>query len=256
MNFEYTSENSVTEKPTESPSEKRYLAVSRSLAVLLEEVHALEVPETTLENWRKLGRIMYILDDVIDSAEPEAQEKIVQFLKDQVQESASSPESIYEKQESLTKASEILEEILQNMDEENKAFLQRLVVMLLDVTLAIKEKTDTREVVRLTRLEGQISAKLFIALLPVSFRQDEKYQEMTNLISRIGRIGNTYDTAIDLPGDFQAKQIKVTPTPLHRAAFIGAALADGMGILKKGILTPKTLKIFLKAFTEVTKDKE
>ena len=254
MNFE-TSKNipkATNEgEQNESSSEIRYASLAKGLESILEEVYDFEIPESTVVNWEKLSRLMYRLDHVIDQGSAQERKEITQALQTYLRQSQSGDIE----RSAIAHELQSLKEIEGIIDPENQDFFRRSVSLLLEVTESIKQSEDVKETVKLTLLEGQISSKLYLALLPASFRENEKYWEMCNLLSRIARVGNAFDTAVDLKNDFQENQVKISPTPLNRAAFIGAALSQGSGLIKMGALTPKNALNLLRSTRAVLMDK-
>ncbi len=78
-------------------------------------------------------------------------------------------------------------------------------------------------------------------------------KEIYALLSSIGRIGNIFDTALDLPGDFAQGQVSIPPSSFNRAYFVGRAMSECMRMKKQGVLTLPNMRALLGATVGVYK---
>jgi hypothetical protein len=73
-------------------------------------------------------------------------------------------------------------------------------------------------------------------------------------LTRLSRAGNSFDDFTDLPDDYKNGEIKVHPTVLNRLLFLGAALSDGLSMLKDVGFSKKIIKRCLQARRSVVED--
>lgn len=64
-------------------------------------------------------------------------------------------------------------------------------------------------------------------------------------LTRLGRAGNSFDSFVDLPSDYDNKQTKVKPNSLNRVLLLGAVLSDGWEVLKDVGLSKNLIKEFI-----------
>ena len=248
MNFEEISlpnKESGAQKELEK-SPKNYEKIAETFSVIVENVADMPIPEKTLEDWKSLCASMQIVDHRIDSTQDGAERnRLIQDIKTDLAGEGRD----FSHDESFAEAMDGVRALRDSLENDQKAAFVRSLSMLLDVLQKMKNEKDPHEVLKLTLLEGQMSARPFLPLLPKEFRDSPDYQQLTRALTRLGRVANTFDTFVDLPTDHKNEQVQIRPTPINRLMFLGAAISQTPGFLKRSGMSPELVE---KLFT-VTK---
>ena len=232
-------------------SERRYKKIGETFAMIIKENSNLSVPEKTIQEWKVLSFSTRIIDNKLDSIVDPAErlkftQEIINFLK--------GKEVDFSNEENINKAMLGVKNLIVNSKEnQGESFINSL-SNILKITEKIKTEKNPRTMVKLTRLEGQIAARLYLSFLPQEFRLSEKYRQLVHAFTRLGRAANSLDSFIDLPGDYHNKEVQVPPTILNRTLFLGAVLSDGLSIIKDIGLSKDLAKRFLLAIKHVVRD--
>lgn len=214
-------------------SRRNFEKAAHAVAVLVESVHGLPVPEKTVNQWRRLMGAVRIVDDRIDHLADTQQRlalvgKLRACLKNEAVEFPEDPH--------LAEAMREVAQLSDEIGDEKAHFLNTLFSLILTTTEEIRSEEDPHNLVRLTMLEGQLTAKLYLPFLPEEFKNGADYQELVRTLSIFGRTANAIDTLIDLPDDYRNEAISIEPTLKNRSLFLGAALANGTStILRTGL---------------------
>lgn len=232
----YSSEERV---PISSDSQKKkaafeismqnYKNAAEKLGPIIEEISLLKVPEETKTDWRILLASMrtvdYKLDQITDPVvRAEFTGKIVNSLE------GGQVDFSYDKD--LEKAMMDVRNLYLKLSEDHKRFFISSLLRILKVTEKIKIENDSKNFIRLTRIEGQISTRIFLLLLPEEFILSGNYRKLVHSITRLGRAANSFDSFVDLSADYNNKQTQIKPNVLNRLLFIGAILSDSVSMLK------------------------
>jgi len=223
-------------------SRRNFEKAAHAVAILVEEVHGLEVPEKTQNQWRRLMSAIRIVDDRIDHI-ANTQERLA--LVGKLRASLKGEPADFSDDLLLTQAMEQVELLSTEIGEERTHFLNALFSLIFTITEEIRSEENPHQVVRLTMLEGQLTAKLFLPFLPEEFKNGEDYRKLVRTLSIFGRAANALDTLIDLPDDFKNDAVSIKPTIANRVLFLGAALTNGASTLLKTGLPPKLTKQFI-----------
>lgn len=91
---------------------------------------------------------------------------------------------------------------------------------------------NAEELIRVRNLEGELSARLFLDLLPPEYSNIEGYRNFRKTILRIGRIGNIVDTLVDFDDDHEAGEVIVTPSLSNKIKLMMNASGQAFLVLK------------------------
>ncbi len=123
------------------------------------------------------------------------------------------------------------------------------------VTEKLREAKSLRELSILTRLEGQITANLYTCLLPRGKSEDaKKLRKYIRLTTRLGRVANNFDTAVDLPDDSANMLVCVKPSLLNRALLVRDVSGDAFFIMRN--VNPRTIVRLKKSVKKVFDDNQ
>lgn len=147
-----------------------------------------------------------------------------------------------------------IKNITTNLEENQKRSFINSLSGILKITEKIKTEKNPKKMVKLTRLEGQIAARLYLSFLPKEFKSSKKYRQLVHAFTRLGRAANSLDSFIDLPDDYNNKEIQVPPTILNRTLFLGAVLSDGLSAMKDIGLSKNLMRRFSQAIKHVVLD--
>lgn len=137
---------------------------------------------------------------------------------------------------SLQDAMAALRERISQLPEEQQSLAITSYASILRVTEKLRTVTDPTEFARLTMLEGQMSARPFLDLIPDEIKQRPGYNGEAGFarwLTRMGRFANAVDTAVDLKSDVEDGQVSVRPTLRNRAVLIKEALPAAAAGLRR-----------------------
>lgn len=232
-------------------SRRNYEKAANTLAVLVEEIQGLSVPEKTIQDWKTLLSAIRVVDDRIDHTMEVAKRNL---LVEKIKSSLKGTLSDFSSDADLENAMQNIQNLSAGLGEEKEHFFHNLLSVIMKVTEEIKVEEDPQAVVRLTQLEGQITAKLFLPFLPEEFRQSGNYQKLVHALARLGRAANSFDTLIDLPTDYKNKGVRIKPTVFNRVLFLGAVLSNSSSMLKDTGLSKNLIEEFLSHAKDTTEN--
>lgn len=204
---------------------RRYVKVASYAKDITESKCNRPVPEQTFEAWKLTMVALHFADYKIDGLQDKAERsrqinKGLDFL--------NRRREIYQSGDvSLDFSIHRLRQSLDNFDHHRRHQFLRNLRLVCKVTEDIKEAEDIESFTGLTRLEGQLTSKLFVSLLPDDFKKRRNFSRYVKLMSRIGRFGNVFDTFVDLPNDYMAGQAKIEPTWPNRLRILRQTVGDG-----------------------------
>lgn len=224
----------------EAPSEEslsKYEKVADTLSLIAQEIGEVPVPEETVENWRTLLAILYHTDHYLDSiTSREEKETKIEMLKKALREGGRGDDVF------LGEVLDQIDVLTKDFSLDDKQFFSRSLTMLLTATEAVGESEDAKEAAKNTLLEGQVSSRLFLPFLSKEFRESDEYHEFVTLLAKLGRVGNSLDTLVDMPKDYRDGQIRIKPTLYNRTVFLGTVLVQGKELLQDKNLSRELLK--------------
>lgn len=144
-----------------------------------------------------------------------------------------------------------IEAATSDLKKEQKEFLYRELSIILKVTEKIKIEQNSVKFVELTKLEGQVTAKIFLAFLPEEFKKGKNYHKLVHALTRLGRVANSLDNCVDLSNDYKNGQAQIKPNVFNRIFLFGGVLTDSVLLLKDIGLSKSLIKQFFKG-TKVT----
>ena len=233
-------------------SRQRYVDGSRGLQRFAEQITGLEVPTETIEKWRTLLSSMRIIDDRLDRIENvEERKRVYSHIKSFLQDGAAD----FSADPPLAAAMSDVRGLLETISDDKRAFFIRTVEMILKTTEDIKLEEKAGSFAKLTRLEGQLTSKLFLPFLPDEYTASDKHPQLVNFFARLGRVGNSIDSLFDLPADYQSGQTRVRPTLLNRAVLLGAVLTDAPSLVKNANISKELLSKFVRSVRDTMRDR-
>lgn len=223
-------------------SRRNFEKAAHAVAILVESVHGLAVPEKTQNQWRRLMSAVRIVDDRIDHI-PNTEERMALVAK--LRSSLKGEPVEFPDDPSLAQAMQEVELLSGEIGAERTHFLNAIFSLILTITEEIRHEEDPHNVVKLTMLEGQLTAKLYLPFLPPEFKNGEDYKKLVRTLSIFGRTANVIDTLIDLPDDYKNDAVTIKPTIANRVLFLGAALTNGATTVLRTGLPPELTKQFI-----------
>ena len=204
-------------------SSEGYIKMAPFFKALTEKQLGVDVPEEVLSAWTNLSLTLRAADHLIDRArDVDLRKKIIDqglsFLLGGVDEISGDEE--------YTSSMSALRSNLTGLPEGRRGNFFRNLRKLLSVTEEIKTTSSPDNLALLTRLEGQITARLFLNLLPAEYEEIPNYQNCLKIATRLGRAGNAFDTFIDLPGDYRNGELSVAPTLRNRLVLLRESAPD------------------------------
>lgn len=208
----------------ESRSLEHYEKGARVIAVLSEGFRGEAVPEDMFKSWKDTMSAMRHSDDIIDnSTDIEARKRIAQ---DALAYLSGSKDEINFPNTELNNSLTVLRAHLSEVDVRRQDIFFRSVKNVLKIGEKIRTTTDIGNFTKLRKIEGQISSRLLLAF------DDSVNPEYIKMISKLTRIANIVDSAIDLPRDYENGNCKIRPTVLNRARILMSAGRDGVNLCK------------------------
>jgi hypothetical protein len=204
-----------------------YIDASHTIARTVELISRRHVSQDVVENWKILGGAMRFADDAIDNVansylRRQIAGEAVAFLREPEKESLLIDNS------GLQQFLPVLKQRIHGLPEDRRGYFFRNLNVLLKVTERIRNARNVGELSKLTRLEGQLTGKLYLSFLPTDFHTSYVIQGVT----RFGRIANNIDTAADLGRDFNNGEVTIEPTMRNRTWLLIDSMNDGLQALQ------------------------
>jgi len=209
-------------------SKVRYERAADTIAELAEEITSIPIPEEVLSKWKTLLSAIRIIDDRIDHTADDATRLA---LTEGIRTYLKSGEVDFTNDTELATAVSNVYALTRSMNEDQQAFFNTLISSILRTTENIRTEETAAQMARLTMLEGQLTAELFLPFLPSEFVQSEQYPKLVKAFTRLGRAANAFDTFVDLKADYAGQQTRVLPTLRNRLAFLEATVLSGSSLL-------------------------
>lgn len=232
-------------------SEKNYRKIAEKLALIVKEISDLKVPEKTIEDWRILSSSVCVVDYKVDKiADPTERSEFIRniifFLKGKSVDFSAD--------KNFEKAMFNVKDLVLGLDEDQQRLFISSLIRTLKITEDMKLEKDPRKFVQLTRLEGQVFAKVYLPFLSEEFRKSPNYQKLVHVFGVLGRTANSVDNLIDLGTDYADKQTLINPTIRNRVLFMGGILSDGLEVLKTTGISKELIKTLINSLKNAAKD--
>lgn len=185
---------------------RHYQYVATIYEHVTEKVNQQPVPDSIVNSWRTILSTLRMADIKIDSIfDPQ---KRVQEADLAIQ-ALDNNEGTYETDDKdLNHYFGELKNLLNQLPEERKQLFLRYLKRLVKVGEKVKEADNPEDYLTYTKLEGQVTARLFLCILPPQFIADK--QGYYRIVTRLGRIGNTIDNLRDFGDDRKNGEIAIT----------------------------------------------
>lgn len=207
-----------------------YVRSAPRLGKVTESVTHTPLDSRIINAWETTLAVLCLADHKIDTEQSFSKRKLfidksIAFLAGEVQD--------FDDDSRLKDYMYKLKEELNQVGNDRKKYFIRNLKLLCGVTEKLKRETNSSRFSALTRLEGQITSKLFLTFLPDEYRGSSSYRELCILFGRIGRSSNVFDTILDMSDDYENGETKIQPSIFNRAALLGSTLGDSWYVLKK-----------------------
>ena len=233
--------DAVIEEVPNDPKRKHEKA-TETFKYIAEQILELSIPEQTINNWKSVTASIKVidkqLDHIVDKETRQAYSaRLAEFLTDDSVGFPDDPAT----QDAMARVRDVSSELSENQ----RTFFFDSLKIILKITEKLKNEESVKKFADLTRLEGQLTAKLYTSFLPEEYQHGEKYAKLILVFTRLGRVANNLDSFIDLPEDHKQKQTKIEPTILNRAVLLGTAVSDAAAVLKNVKLSGRLIKQIL-----------
>lgn len=232
-------------------SRQRYMRAANRLRSLAEDVTRLEVPSTTVEQWKMLLSSIRIVDNRLDTMQnPEERAALTRNIKNTLHGDTAD----FSADPDLAAAMGDVRTLVEELPEERREFFVRTLTMILRVTEDVKGEKDFGKFTQIRRLEGQLTSKLFFPFLPDSYVNSDKYPELVQFFSRLGRLANSFDTLVDWRHDYERGQTAFKPTVLNRISLVGTILVDTGKLLSQGHISAEVVRQIVRSARSTMQD--
>lgn len=218
-------------------SQRHYENAAGTLQEICEQITGLPLPFETLRAWKVVLGATRIIDDRLDASTKKEERgqftlRLMRFLN------GHSADLFYD--ERLDKSLRGVKKVIDGLPETKKKSFLCSIARVFRVTEEIKTETKPLMFAGLTRLEGQVFAKVFAMFLPEVYQHSPKYSTLMKVLTRLGRAANCFDTFVDLQEDYRKSRSRIQPTVPNRVRLLGAVTFDGIFVLRKTKL-PKSI---------------
>ena len=153
----------MTERAGLEKSTRNYVKAAGTIAGISESVTGISFPEDIFRQWQELMFAIRIGDTRLDDLKEQQARNalritVMGYLRNNPECSMEDP--------LLERAMHTLKGIFDSVSEDTRKKLLHTFEKILDVTEEIKQTTDLTRLSFLIRLEGQLTSRLFISLLP------------------------------------------------------------------------------------------
>ena len=192
------------------------------LGHITERINRQPTPDSLVNSWRTILSALRLADSQIDSIlDPQ---KRVQEA-DLAIRSLENNDPYVASDEDLNCYFGYLRNLLNQLHEEQKQLFIKYLKRLIKVGEKVKEADNPEDYLRYTKLEGQVTARLFLCILPPQFIKDR--QAYYRIMTRFARIGNTLDNLRDFEDDRKNGEIAISvPKSQIYLSLLGGIIAD------------------------------
>lgn len=186
-----------------------------------------EPSHEVISAWSNLSRAVRMADGMLDNT----QDKTIrdQISKDGYSYLAGSNLELSFGEEAYKAEMGELKDFLGSVTPAKKDNFLRSLSNLLKVSESLRFVEDPAELAKLTKLEGQITARLFTSLL---LENSSEAPEYVRFLTRIGRVGNLFDTMVDFNDDYKRGQTRIKPSLGGYAVMAVYALEDAKYVIR------------------------
>lgn len=202
-------------------SRARYEAAAGKIALLIKEAADVSLPEETLACWRQLLSSMRVIDSRLDGIS-DARHR-VEFM-DSLLSALSAGAYEAGGDMLLDGAVRTVSRLMNGLDEERARMFINTVRHLLRTTEHVRTTREPADAVRNTVIEGQLAARLLLPFLPAALHGSREGERISQLVKKLGRVANTFDTLVDLREDASSGQVAIAPNMVNHFLFTCAVL--------------------------------
>ncbi|OGD87579.1 hypothetical protein A3G14_01670 [Candidatus Curtissbacteria bacterium RIFCSPLOWO2_12_FULL_38_9] len=220
-------------------STRNYVKAAGTIAGISESVTGIPFPQNVFRQWQELMFAIRIGDTRLDDLKKQRDRialrtTVMGYLKNNPECSIEDP--------LLEQAMLTLKGICDSVPDITRKKLLHTFEKILDVTEEIKQTEDSTRLPFLIRLEGQLTSRLFISLLPEEYRNSKTYPNLLKTLTRLGRVANSVDTFIDFSSDYEAEELQVRPSILNRVRLLANCSSDVFQVISRLKPTPNLIK--------------
>jgi len=206
-------------------STRNYVKAAGTIAGISESVTGIPFPQNVFRQWQELMFAIRIGDTRLDDLKKQRDRialrtTVMGYLKNNPECSIEDP--------LLEQAMLTLKGICDSVPDITRKKLLHTFEKILDVTEEIKQTEDSTRLPFLIRLEGQLTSRLFISLLPEEYRNSKTYPNL--------------DTFIDFSSDYEAEELQVRPSILNRVRLLANCSSDVFQVISRLKPTPNLIK--------------
>lgn len=209
-------------------STKNYDKAARTLASLAHNITHTSVPGVTIHNWEQMMYAIRIGDDRVDKINYDVDRA---YFKRQLMGFLRNEPVSFSDDAVLEGAMVNLKRVCDSLPDERQALLLGTLDRLLRVTELVRETPDINQFSSLTRLEGQITSRLFLSVLPEEYGNLGTRRRLCKTFTRFGRFADVSDSFADLPDDYAEGLTKVNPSFVNRGRLLISSLSDVIAVL-------------------------
>ena len=178
-----------------------------------------------------------VVDDVIDSGEPEAGRQILDQLD------ARNP--VFDEETKESDARLVTEVLKCHISPEVYPAVRAKLEELYEAVVKERKSTTMSAYIRQRKAVGRLTADVsYLLILPLLVTEQKK---LADFLQKVGEVGCLIDSAIDLRADVRLGLTGFRPTPRDYLRLVIHLLRDGFGILLRHT---RLLGLFLEAMTD------
>jgi len=178
-----------------------------------------------------------VVDDVIDSSQPEAVREILRQLK--------NPKSFFEEEVKESDAQIVTEVFKRHISVETYAIIVAKLEELHRVVIGERSCGTIKTYIGQRKAIGALTAEVSYLLIQPLLKNE--HRDLRRFLQKVGEVGCLVDSVIDLKADAKASLLKFNPTLRDYLKLISETLKDGLGILRTHT---RLLGVFLEAITD------
>lgn len=186
----------------ESLREGLYKRIPDYLERIARTSFSLTLPPELLDRWKIVIRAVERVDDVIDNTGSEERQvfsrNVLNFLY--------SDDGVETDNDYLNDLKRVLDESPEDKEEFMKAAEE-----LSSTTERLKTTPSLREFISLTKREGELTADLFITLMPKKLKTIPRVRRFASFMRAMARASNCLDAVLDIGSDYRDGHTRVNP---------------------------------------------